>query len=213
MADPISSRVDDYARSRNLTGYEDLTCHEDPGLATPNPSHPLSSGSIGGASPSRSEPGVRGPTVEAHAVGGDLYAGAFALRGRDASGVDVEVFSASVHVGQRESAAQVGMARMGGSMFGGQVEVAGEVFTVQTHATFDNPDGSTGLGASAGATIVGGEVTFHHEADSVIFAASAGTTIGASGGIRDIDRDGQPEYCGRLDFGLGSLGVCIEKRW
>jgi hypothetical protein len=167
-----------------------------------------------GESTSRSDPGVRGPHAEARAENVDLYAGAFALRGRDAaSGIDIEVFSASSHQGEREAAVQVGMARMGGTMFNGHVAASGEVFTAQTHASLDNPDGSTGLGASAGATVVGGEVTLSWSGFSVTGAASVGTTVGASLGVRDSDHDGEPELCGRVDFGVGSLGVCLEKVW
>ncbi len=155
---------------------------------------------------------MRGPAAEAHAEPSDLYAGAFALRGRDPSGLDIEVFSASVHAGQREFAAQAEMARMG-SALGPHVQVSGEVFTAQAHSTFDNPDGSTGLGASAGTTLIGAEITLRDGADSLTLGASAGVTMGASYGVRDVDHDGQPEYCGRVDFGAGSVGACVEKRW
>ena len=213
MPDPISSRVDD-SLSRLYSNDDDLTCHDEPlasraaGSTDPRPS----SSAVESAPATRAEHGVRGPTAEAHAEQRDLYAGAFVLQGRDASGLDVEVFSASAHAGEREAAAQAGMARMG-SALGQHMKVSGEVFTAQAHATYDNPDGSTGLGASAGYTAVGGEVTLHCGADSLTLGVSAGVTVGASYGVRDIDQDGQPEYCGRIDFGAGTAGACVEKWW
>ena len=211
MPDPISSRVDD-ARSRLYSSEDDLTCHEEPLATRAAPNLDSTSASSSVENSPGGEPGVRGPSAEAHAEQSDLYAGAFALRGRDRSGLDIEVFSASVHAGQREFAAQAEMARMG-SPLGSHVQVSGEVFTAQAHATFDNPDGSTGAGASAGATLIGGEVTLRDGADSLTLGASAGVTLGASYGVRDVDHDGQPEFCGRVDVGAGSVGVCIEKRW
>jgi len=194
MPDPISSRIDD-SNSRLYSSDDDLTCRDEP------------LGSVGSAS------GVSGPRAEAHAEPHDLYAGAFALKGHDPRGVDVEVFSASAHAGEREAAVQAGMARMGGSAFGGHFAVSGEVFTAQAHATFDNPDGSTGVGASIGSTVVAAEATLSASGFSVTGGASIGTTVGVSLGVRDSDHDGQPEACGRVDFGVGSLGLCVEKVW
>ena len=212
MPDPISSRVDD-ASTRLYSSDDDLTCHEEPLAPRAESSSDATSkaGTVESASSTQGESGVRGPSAEVHAEQSDLYAGAFALRGHDRSGLDIEVFSASAHAGQREFATQAGMARMGGS--GGDVQLSGEVFTAQAHATYDNPDGSTGFGASAGYTVVGGEITFRRGADSLTLGASTGVTMGAAGGVRDVDQDGQPEYCGRVDFGAGSVGLCIEKRW
>jgi len=161
-----------------------------------------------------SESGIRGPQAEAHAEDGDYYAGAFLLRGRDPkSGLEAELFSASIHQGEREHAVQAGMARMGDSTDDGHFSARGEVFTAQAHAGVDNADGSTGFGASMGATIVGGEVTATLGPVSLTVAAAAGATVGASVGVRDSDHDGKTEYCARLDFGVGSVGVCVEKRW
>lgn len=221
MPDPISSRNNDYARSGDFSSDDELTCRDEPLMSRAAPS----SGNDGSSAASseataadsattlRSAPGVSGPHAQAHAERDDLYAGAFALKGHDARGVDVEVYSVSAHAGEREAAVQAGMARMGGSLFGGHVAVSGEAFTAQAHATEDNPDGSTGLGASIGSTVIGGEVTVNAWGFSATGGASIGTTVGASVGLRDSDRDGQPEACARVDFGVGSLGVCLEKVW
>jgi hypothetical protein len=193
MPNPISSRVDDPYRS----------CQS-------NPDDDASSV----AASTSSEPGIHGPQASAHAEDGDYYAGAFMLRGRDPrTGLEAEVFSASIHQGEREHAVQAGMARMGASTDDGHFAVRGEVFTAQAHAGVDNADGSTGFGASMGSAIVGGEVTGTWGPVSLTFGAAAGATVGASAGVRDSDHDGKIEYCGRVDFGVGSIGACVEKRW
>jgi len=191
MPNPITSNVNDPYRSWEASRDDDSTCHAP-----------------------ESEPGIRGPSAEAHGEDGDYYAGAFVLRGRDPkSGLEAELFSASIHQGEREHAVQVGMARMGGSTDDAHFSARGEVFTAQAHAGLDNADGSTGFGASMGTTIVGGEVTGTLGPVSVTVGAAAGATVGASFGARDSDHDGKTEYCGRVDFGVGSVGVCVEKRW
>jgi hypothetical protein len=189
MPNPIGSRVDDAYRSWEPSSDDDATCHE-------------------------GSPGIRGPSAEAHVADGDYSAGAFMLRGRDPkTGLEVELFSASIHQGERERAIQAGMARMGGSTDDGHFSARGEVFTAQVRAGLDNADGSTGFGASMGATIAGGEVTGTIGPVSLTLGATLGATYGASVGVRDSDQDGQTEYCARVDFGVGSIGVCLEDRW
>jgi hypothetical protein len=211
MSDAIS-RVND-ARSRNLSSDDELTCHEEPlmSASTSIAERSPSSSSGDGAPVSPRDAGVSGPHAEAHAENGDLYAGAFALRGSQ-GGIDVEVFSVSAHSSEREAAAQAAMARMGGA-FDIRVEAQMEVFTAQSHSTLKNPDGSTGFGASAGTTLVGGEITLSTRGFSVTGALSMGPTVGASLGVRDSDRDGDPELCGRVDFAVGAFGLCLEKVW
>jgi len=192
MTSPIASRVDDARRSWESSADEDLTCN---GTGT------------------AAESGVRGPHAEAHAQDGDYYAGAFVLRGRDPSGLEVEVFSASLHQGEREHAVQAGMARMGGSTDDGHFSAGGDVFTAHAQAGFDNQDGSSGFGVSVGATVVGGEVTGTLGPASLTLGASVGTTVGGSLGVRDGDKDGKVEICGRVEFGVGAVGLCVEKWW
>jgi len=171
MTSPIASRVDDPSRSWESNNDEDSTCKTGP-LAP--------------------EAGVHGPHAEAHAQDGDLYAGAFLLRGRDPeSGLEVELFSASIHQGELERGVQAGMARMGGSTDDGHFGARGEVFTAHVKAGTDNQDGSVGFGASMGATIVGGEITGTLGPVSLTVGASIGATVGASLGVRDGDADGK----------------------
>jgi hypothetical protein len=217
MTSPIASRVDDPRRSWESSSDDELTCKEEPGASAG------SSGRVG-ADVSASSPGsgtgtttsseVQGPHAEVHLEEGDYYAGAFALKGRDgASGVEVEVFSASIHENDDERAVQIGMARMGGSTDDGHFAARGEVFTAQAHSGIHNADGSTGFGASMGATVVGGEATGTLGPVSLTAGASVGSTVGASIGVRDGDRDGKREICGRVEFGVGTVGLCVEKWW
>jgi len=216
MTSPIVSPVDDRRRWES-SDDADLTCHEEPRESQAG----MSRAAQAACSPSESdaprtsasEPGVRGPHAEAHAQDGDYYAGAFLLSGHDRSGLDVEVFSASIHEGERERGVQIGMARMGGSTQDGHFGVRGEVFTAHARASFDNPDGSVGLGASIGVTVVGAEGTGTLGPASLTLGASIGSTVGGSLGVRDGDSDGNPELCGRVEFGVGTVGLCIEKWW
>ena len=214
MTSPIASRVDDPNRSWEPNSDDDLTCKEEP-HASLGAEHDASSFAEGdGVSTSTSERGVRGPHAEAHAQDGDYYAGAFALRGRDPkSGVEVEVFSASMHDSERERVVQAGMARIGGSTDDGHFIARSEVFTAHAGVGFDNQDGSIGLGASMGVTLVGGEITGTLGPASLTVGASIGSTVGGSLGVRDGDHDGKLEYCGRVEFGVGTAGLCLEKSW
>jgi hypothetical protein len=216
MPSPIASRVDDPSRSWEPNHDDDATCHGD-SLVAQSTSPPkadaiCSSGEEADLPTRPSQPRIRGPHAEAQAENDDYYAGAFMLSGRDAaSGLEAEVFSASIHQGERERAVQVAMARMGASTDDGHFSTHVEVFTAQAHAALDNPDGSTGLGASMGTTIVGVDVTGTLGPVSLTLAASVGATVGGSMGVRDGDHDGKPELCGRVDFGVAGVGVCVEK--
>lgn len=218
MPSPIASRVDDPSRSWEPNHDDDSICQGD-SLVSQSTTAPkadaLCSSSEDADLPTRpSESRIRGPHAEAHAESDDYYAGAFMLSGRDAaSGLDAEVFSASIHEGECERAVQVAMARMGASTADGYFSTHVEVFTAQAHAAFDNTDGSTGLGASVGTTIVGADVTGTLGPVSLTLGASVGATVGGSIGVRDGDHDGKPELCGRVDFGAGAVGVCVEKWW
>ena len=206
MPDPIASRVDDPYRSWQSNDEDDSTCKEGSLVSwadTPRGEPP----------PSPAKPGVVGPHAEAHVEDGDLYAGAFVLQGRDPSGVMVEVFSASFHHGETERGVQAGMARIGGSSDDLHWIARGEAFTAQAHSGFENADGSTGFGVSMGATVVGAEATGTIGPLSLTGGASIGSTVGASIGVRDGDSDGKSELCGRLEFGVGTAGLCVEKWW
>src|SRR5262249_38314381 len=87
-----------------------------------------------------------------------------------------------------------------------------EVFTAHARVGIENPDGSRGFGVSAGASIVGGEVS-GTLADGLVsgsVSVSAGLTFEAAVGVRDADKDGRTELCGRLGAGLVTGDVCVE---
>jgi hypothetical protein len=217
MTSPIASRVEDPRPSWEPAGDDDWTCKEEPPVSRSS-STPVvqnaSSSTEGDDLRGPVAPGVHGPRAELHVEPGEYYAGAFALRGRDAeSGVEVEVFSASIHEGAEDRAFQIGMARVGASTDDGHFSARSEVLTAQARAGFNNPDGSSGIGASMGATVVSAEATATLGPVSLTVGASIGSTVGASLGVRDGDGDGKPEVCGRVEFGVGTVGLCVEKWW
>jgi hypothetical protein len=207
--------VDDPYRSwETRGGDEDATCREgsSPASAAISRAPDAICSSVDGGKAPEASPGIRGPSAEAHADDGDYYAGAYLLRGCDPkTGLEVELFSGSIHQGERERAVQVGMARMGGTTDDRHFGARGEVFTAQARVGVDNPDGSIGVGASVGSTVVGAEVTGTVGPVSLTVAAAVGATVGGSVGLRDSDHDGKTEYCARVDFGVGSVGICVEE--
>ena len=92
----------------------------------------------------------------------------------------------------------------------GHVAGSAEAFTANAHIGLDNSDGSYGVNAGAAAAAASGEITAKHSGWSVTGGLTAG--IGAEGhlGIRDDDKDGKPEICARVAFGVGIGGLCIE---
>jgi hypothetical protein len=144
----------------------------------------------------------------------DLYAGAFAVKGRDPkSGLEVEVLSASVHDGHLQGDTQVAMARLGISSDDGHFNARGEVLTLKAHLGTQNPDGSVGVNAGIGATIAGIEGTATLGPVSGTLGVSASATLAGSVGVRDGDNDGKGELCARAEFGLWTVGACMERFW
>lgn len=154
------------------------------------------------------------PYAEAGSTGDySLYAGAAAIKGRDSqTGIEAEVYSASVQIGA-QTEAQVAMARIGWSSDTGANNATMDVMTAAAGAGIHNLDGSTGVNARAMATAVGVEGTLSTGATGVTLGASIGVGAGASVGTRDADNDGYGELAirleGKLAFG-GTIGVQIE---
>lgn len=197
-------------------GY-DLTSHDPESPAPPA----TSTTTVAAADATRSRTEVVPFYCEARSLpNGDLTAGVAALKGHDArSGIDIEVFSVSGETGPAVNGAQVAMARMGISGEPGwhpelvdKAAASFEVFTAHAAIGTENPDGSRGFGVSAGAAIVGGEVSGSvlHGAVSGSIGASAGVTLEASIGVRDADKDGRPELCGRLGVVVVTGDLCLE---
>jgi hypothetical protein len=209
MPNPIASPAADPYQTWDRYADDDPTCRN-----VPLSSDTTGPGAQGSASSPSSESGIRGPHAEAQFQDGDIAAEAFVLSGRDDNtGVGLDVFSASLHHGEVVREVHVAMARMGGSSDDGHFAALAEVFTAQVHAGFENTDGSRGFGASMGATVVGAEVTGTLGPAALTVGASVGSTVGASLGVRDRDNDGKTEFCGRVEFGVGTLGLCVEKWW
>ena len=136
-----------------------------------------------------------------------FYAGVAAIKGRDASGVEVESLSASVQVGAQNEAQVTGQ-RLAFS--NGHVAVSIEGGTANAHAGFANPDGSVGLNGGAQTSAVYGEVTLSGAANSVSVGLGIGSGAEASIGVRDKNHDDNPEVCFRVAFAIGMVGACIE---
>ena len=138
---------------------------------------------------------------------GSYFAGVAGLKGRTEEGIEGEALSVSIQ-GGAQNEVQGTFVRLGYS----SDHVAGstEAFTANAHIGIDNSDGSYGVNAGAAAAAASGEITVKHSGWSVTGGLAAG--IGAEGhlGIRDDDKDGKPEICARVAFGVGIGGLCIE---
>jgi hypothetical protein len=145
------------------------------------------------------------------ASGDSIYAGAAAIKGREArSGIEVEVFSASVQLGGQLEA-QVGAGRLGVSSDDGSSSAGMEVFTAHAALGVHNVDGSFGWNAGALATLVGAEGTLRiGTASSVTVGAAMGAGMEGSLGLRDADGDKRPEVCARVVVGPVTAGLCVE---
>lgn len=94
---------------------------------------------------------------------------------------------------------------------GVDVSVSGDAGNVGLDNGIHNADGSTGVHASGGATVVGGEVTLHEKGvGSVTLGASAGPSVELSAGLK---KEGDVTYaCIRAGLDV-VVGVCfpVEK--
>lgn len=141
---------------------------------------------------------------------GIAYAGAAAVKGRDEStGIEMEVYSASVQVGTQNEA-QVAMARLGVSSDSGANNATMDIFTAQASAGIHNKDGSTGLNVGATAVAVGIEGTASTGASGVTGGLSVGVGGEVSVGTRDADGDGYGEAAIRVSAGFITVGIQIE---
>lgn len=139
--------------------------------------------------------------------GKNLHVGVAAAKGRTNQGMEVELASASVQIGeQNEAQATATRLGYGGETFSGSVEA----FTANAHAGLENSDGSRGINSGAGATFVAGEVTVKHSGWSVTAGLSAGVGVEGHIGVRDADKDGKPEVCFRVAAAWGVGGLCLE---
>jgi hypothetical protein len=88
------------------------------------------------------------------------------------------------------------------------------LLSVGAHLGTRNADGSRGVNAGVGASVVDAEATLG-QASSITIGAKLGGAGGEfSVGLRDIDKNGKRELCVRagVELMLGALiGVCIER--
>lgn len=138
--------------------------------------------------------------------GSSVYAGVALLKGRDRSGAEVEVLSASGQVGA-QSELQVGLQRVSGTR--GSLTGSVDAFTARAQIGTQNDDGSTGFNIGATATAIGLEGTAGG-ATSATYGVGAGVGLAGSVGVRDVDGDGKTEACLRASFGPVTVGVCVE---
>jgi hypothetical protein len=73
-----------------------------------------------------------------------------------------------------------------------------------------NSDGSVGINAGIGATLIGIEGTATISGNSLTVGLSAGAGAEVSVGVRDFDKDGSPEMCARISVLFVTLGTCME---
>lgn len=212
MPGPISSRVDDPYRPYSSNDDEEPLCNDSSCTSTDASTSTARSDESTPAAPTHAEHGVASFGANAHAGPDDNYVGAFALKGHDVRGADIEVFSLSAHAGRHDETVQVGMARVGLATDDQHWSARVEAFTAQAGRGHDNADGSVGYHAGFGYTVVGAEATGTIGPLSLTGGASVGTTFGISVGVRDSDHDGIPEICERIDFGVGTVGFCLEDR-
>jgi hypothetical protein len=133
-----------------------------------------------------------------------------AAKGQVADGVDVEVFSASAKLTGDQLTVQGAMSRVevgGGRVLTGSLET----FSFKGNVSKTNPDGSVGGNAGIGAQVIGVEGTAKFlGASSVTGGLSVGVGAELGVGVRDFDKDNNPELCARVSVLFFTLGACVE---
>ena len=133
-----------------------------------------------------------------------------AAKGQVADGIDVEVFSASAKLDGDQLTVQGAMSRV---EVGGDGVLTGslETFSFKGNVSKTNPDGSTGGNAGIGANVIGVEGTAKFlGASSVTGGLSVGVGAELGVGVRDFDKDSNPELCARVSVLFFTLGACVE---
>jgi hypothetical protein len=170
---------------------------------------PVTAGASGNAARTSERDFRKGPyAAEGYTHdGGSAFAGVAGLKGRTEEGLEGEALSVSIQAGEQNEL-QGTFARLGYSGAHGAGSV--EALTASVHVGIDNSDGSHGVNAGAAVALASSEITLKHSGWSATGGLAAG--IGAEGhvGIRDDDKDGKPELCGRVALGIGIGGACIE---
>ncbi len=135
------------------------------------------------------------------------FAGVALLKGRTPEGIEAEALSLSIQVG-RQNEVQATYARV--AYAGTHGSISAEGLTANAHVGFDNSDGSLGLNAGASATLAAAEITAKHSGFSVTAGAAAGVGGEVHVGVRDDDKDNNPEFCVRVAASFLIGGACVE---
>jgi hypothetical protein len=186
----------------------EATSHDDPPFGPPAPPARAAQATNNATRTSERDLASGAYADAGYAPGGHaLYAGAAIVKGRDASGLELEAMSVSVQIGAQHEA-QAGALRAG--MVGSQGAIGAEAGTANAHIGIYNPDGSTGLNTGVGAVMLAGEATVAGKANSVTLGTGIGVGAEGSIGLRDKDGNGQPEVCFRIGVKFATVGACIE---
>lgn len=140
---------------------------------------------------------------------GDRYSEAAALRGKDASGADVEVVSFASQRGAQNEVSVTGYRLK--EEFGGGHSVTSELATAKTGIGKRNGDGSEGFNVALQANLAQSEWTLRKGANEVTLGLSAGVGAEFAIGERDSDGDGLKEACVRVGVGPIAYGQCVEE--
>jgi hypothetical protein len=151
------------------------------------------------------------PIARANVSTQELDVEVAAAKGRVADGIDVEVFSASAKLTGDQLTVQGAMSRVEVGTGDRRHTASLETFTFKGNVSHSNPDGSVGGNAGIGANVIGveGTATFLG-ASSVTGGLSVGVGAELGVGVRDFDKDGSPELCGRVSVLFFTLGACLE---
>jgi hypothetical protein len=171
-------------------------------------------------STSTSAPPVRFLATSSGAVpGGDSYRVAASLMKYEGpSGPfpdsSAEVGTVSVQFGKDNDVQVVGTRSTLAVNRGGYgLSITGEAGVIRANLGEHNDDGSLGGNVGAGAELCGGEATINTPVGSVTGGLSVSMSLSGSMGVRDADKDGEPEFCAKFSVPAFTLGACVERFW
>ena len=123
---------------------------------------------------------------------------------------DVELMSLSAKVNADQLTVQGAFSRIELHSQNPGQSLSVEKLTFKANLGTINPDGSVGINAGIGATLIGIEGTATISGNSLTVGFSAGAGAEVSVGVRDFDKDGSPEMCARISVLFVTLGTCME---
>lgn len=146
---------------------------------------------------------------------GAVYLEGAVLEGSDSkTGTKAEILGVKVKVGPQSEATATGVHLEVGTNKGGPQRFSMDIGRATAHWGTHNADGSRGFNAGASANVAATEGTVSVGGNSATLGGSVGVGASGSVGVRDADRDGDPELCVSTSVGLGagvSGGLCLER--